>query len=71
MGTSDFARDVFETAKSKYEAHSERLQRGLAAHRHSYSALRIHHQHCNRRFGHLARKDPAVLAGSRATVTPS
>jgi hypothetical protein len=33
--------------------------RGLAAHRHSHTALRIH-QHCNRRFGHFAR---TVLRG--------
>jgi hypothetical protein len=36
MGTSDFARDVFETALSKYEAYGERL-RGLATHRHSHT----------------------------------
>jgi hypothetical protein len=52
MCTSDFARDVFETALSKYEAYGERLK-GQAAHRHSHTALRIH-QHSNRRFGHLA-----------------
>jgi hypothetical protein len=57
MGTSDFSRDVFETAFSKYEAHGERL-RGLAAH--SHTALRIH-QHCNRRFGHFARTVPRGL----------
>jgi hypothetical protein len=61
MGTSDFARDVFETALSKYDAYGERL-RGLAAHRHSHTALRIH-QHCNRRFGHFARPVPAVWQG--------
>jgi hypothetical protein len=59
MGTSDFARDVLETALNKYEAYSQRLIRGLAAHRHSHNALRIH-QHCNRRFGHFAR---TVLRG--------
>ena len=59
MGTSDFARDVFETALSKYEAYGERL-RGLAAQRHSHTALRIH-QHCNRRFGHFARTVPRGL----------
>jgi hypothetical protein len=42
MGTSDFARDVFKTALSKYEACGVRLLRGLAAHRHSDNALRIH-----------------------------
>jgi hypothetical protein len=52
-GTSDFARDVFEAALSKYEAYGERL-RGLAAHRHSHAALRIHRK-CNCRFGHFAR----------------
>jgi hypothetical protein len=56
MGTSDFDRDVFETALSKYEAYGERL-RGLAARRHSHTALRLH-QHCNRRFGHSARMVP-------------
>jgi hypothetical protein len=50
--TSDFARYVFETALKKYEAYGEHLT-GLAAHRHSHTALRIH-QHCNRCFGHLA-----------------
>jgi hypothetical protein len=59
MGTSDFARDVFETALNKYEAYGERL-RDLEAHRHSHTALRIH-QHCNRRFGHFARKVPRGL----------
>jgi hypothetical protein len=59
MGTSDFARDDFETALSKYEADGERL-RGLAAHRHSHTALRIH-QHYNRRFGHFARTVPRGL----------
>jgi hypothetical protein len=53
MGTPDFARDVFETALSKYEAYGERL-RGLTAHVHSHIALRIR-QHCNFRFGHFAR----------------
>jgi hypothetical protein len=53
MGASDLAQDVFETAVSKYEAYGERL-RGLAAHRHSHTALRIH-QHCNRRFQYFAR----------------
>jgi hypothetical protein len=59
MGTSDFARDVFETALSKYEAYGERL-RGMAAHRHSHTALRIH-QHRNRRFGRFARTAPRGL----------
>jgi hypothetical protein len=59
MGTSDFARDVFETAVSKFEAYGERLK-GLAAHRHSHTALRIH-QNCNRRFGHFARTIPRGL----------
>jgi hypothetical protein len=58
MGTSNFARDVFETAVSKYEAYGERL-RGLAAHQHSHTALRMH-QHCNRRFGY-ARTIPRCL----------
>jgi hypothetical protein len=58
MGTSDFARDVFETALSKYEAYGERL-RGLATHRHSHIALRIY-QHYNRRFGDFVR---TVLRG--------
>jgi hypothetical protein len=61
MGTSDFARHVFETALSKYEAYGKRL-RGLASHRHSHTALRIH-QHCNRRFGHFARTVPRGLGG--------
>jgi hypothetical protein len=68
-GTSNFARDVFETALIKDKAYGKRL-RGLAAHRYSHIALRIH-QHCNRRFGHFARTGPAVFAGARATVTPS
>jgi hypothetical protein len=60
LRTSDYARDVFETAlMSKYETYGERLT-GLAAHRHSYTALRIH-QHCNRRFGHFARTAPHGL----------
>jgi hypothetical protein len=59
MGTSDFAQDVFETALSKYEAYGERL-RGLAAHRHSHTVLRIH-QHCNRRFGHFTHTVPLGL----------
>jgi hypothetical protein len=59
MGTSDFARDVFETALSKYEAYGGRL-RGLATHRHFYAALRIH-QHCNHRFGHFVRTVPRGL----------
>jgi hypothetical protein len=59
MGTSDFARDVFETALSKYEAYGE-LRRGLAAHRHSHTALRIH-QHYHSRFGHFARTVPRGL----------
>jgi hypothetical protein len=60
MGASDFARDVFETALSKYEAYGECL-RGLAAHRRiTHSALRIH-QHCNRRFGHFPRTVPRGL----------
>jgi hypothetical protein len=59
MGTSDFARDVFETTLIKYEAYGERL-RGLAAHGYSHTALHIH-QHCNRRFGHFARTVPRGL----------
>jgi hypothetical protein len=59
MGTSNFARDVFETTLSKYEAYGERL-RGLATHQHSHTALRIH-QHCNRRFGHFVRTIPRGL----------
>jgi hypothetical protein len=59
MCTPDFARDVFETALNKYEAYGERL-RGLAAHRHPHTALRIH-QYCNRRFGHFARTTPRGL----------
>jgi hypothetical protein len=47
MGTSDFDRDVFETALRKYEAYGERL-RGPSAHWHSHTAHRIH-RHCNRR----------------------
>jgi hypothetical protein len=47
------------SALSKYEAYGERL-RGLAAHRHSHTVLRIH-QHCNRRFGHFARIVPRGL----------
>jgi hypothetical protein len=53
--TSDFARDLFETAISKYEAYGERLT-GLTAHRHS----RIH-QHCNHRVGQFARTVPRGL----------
>jgi hypothetical protein len=56
MGTSDFARDVFETALRKYEAYGLRL-RGLAAHRHYHTALRVH-QHCSRRFGHICPHSP-------------
>jgi hypothetical protein len=52
MRRSDFARDLFETALSKYEACGERLT-GLVAHRHYHTALRIH-QYCGRRFGHFA-----------------
>jgi hypothetical protein len=59
MGTSDFARNVFETALSKHEAYGERL-RGLAAHRHSHNALRIH-QHCNPRLGDFAHTVPRGL----------
>jgi hypothetical protein len=59
VGTSDYPRDVFESALSKYEAYGERL-RGVATHRHSHTALRIH-QHCNRRFGHFARTVPRGL----------
>jgi hypothetical protein len=50
---------VFETALSNYEAYGDCL-RGLAAHRHSHTAHRIH-QHCNRRFGHFAGTDPRGL----------
>jgi hypothetical protein len=46
-------------SKSKYEACGERL-RGLAAHRHSQTALCIH-QHCTCRFGHFARTVPRDL----------
>jgi hypothetical protein len=53
VGTSDYARDVFDTALSKCEAYGERLT-GLAAHSHSHTALRIN-QHCNPRFGLFAR----------------
>jgi hypothetical protein len=59
MGTSDFARDVFETALRKYEAYGLR-QTGIAANMHSNIALRIH-QHCNRRFGHFVRTGPRGL----------
>jgi hypothetical protein len=59
MGTSVFAQDVFEKAFSKYEAYGERL-RGLAAHRHSHTALHIL-QYCNRRFGYFARTVPRGL----------
>jgi hypothetical protein len=59
MGASDFARDAFETALSKYDVYGKHL-RGLAAHRHSHIALRIH-QYCNRRFGHFARTVPRFL----------
>jgi hypothetical protein len=69
LGTSDFARDVFETALSKYEPYGDRL-RGLAAHRHCHTALRIH-QHCNRRFRDFARTVPRGLDWARATVTSS
>jgi hypothetical protein len=72
IGYIRFARDGFETALSKYEAYGERL-RGLAAHRHSHTSLRIH-QHCNRRFGHFARTLPRGLGreeAARATVTQS
>jgi hypothetical protein len=70
MCTFDFARDEFETALSKYEAYGESL-RGLTSHRHSHTAFRIH-QHYNRGFGHFARTyPPPVLAGARATATPS
>jgi hypothetical protein len=41
MGAFDFARDVFETALSNYEAYGERL-RDITAHRHPHTALRIH-----------------------------
>jgi hypothetical protein len=60
MGTSDFARDVFDTALSKYEAYGERLRGLAAAHRHSHTALRVH-QHCNHRLGHFARTVPRGL----------
>jgi hypothetical protein len=59
MGTSDFARDVFEMALRQYEGYGERL-RGLAAHRHSHTALR-NHQHCNRHFGNFAPTVPRGL----------
>jgi hypothetical protein len=71
VGTSDFARDVFETEFSKYDTyHGERL-RGLVAHRHSHTTLRIN-QHCNRRFEHFARTVPRGLStGVGYTLTPS
>jgi hypothetical protein len=59
LGTSDLARDVFETALSKYEAYGVRV-RGLVAHRDYHTALRIH-QHYNRRFGLFARTIPGGL----------
>jgi hypothetical protein len=59
MGTSDFARDVFEIVLSKYEAYGERLT-GLAAHRHSNIGLRID-KHCNHRFEHFAGTAPRVF----------
>jgi hypothetical protein len=59
MVTSNFARNLLGMALSKLEAYGERL-RGLAAHRHSHTALRIH-QHCNRRFGHFAPTVPRGL----------
>jgi hypothetical protein len=59
VGTSDYARYVFETALSKKEAYNE-LQTGLAGHRNSGTALRIH-KHFNRRFGHFARTVPRGL----------
>jgi hypothetical protein len=59
MGTFDFARDVFETALSKYEACSERL-RGLATHRHSHIALRMY-QLAHRRFRNFVRTAPRGL----------
>jgi hypothetical protein len=68
MGTSDFARDVFDTALSKNEAYGER-PRGLAAHRHSRTALRFH-QHGTAASDNLPVRSPAVLAGARVTVTP-
>jgi hypothetical protein len=59
MGTYGFARDVFETAFTIYEAYGERL-RAFGAHRHSHTALRIH-QHYNRRFEHFTRTVPRSL----------
>jgi hypothetical protein len=59
MGTSNFACNVLETALRKYETYGERLL-GLAAHRHSHPALRIH-QHCDRRFGYFTRTVPRGL----------
>jgi hypothetical protein len=38
------------------------MSKGLAAHQHSHTALRIH-QHCNRCFGHVARTVPRDLSG--------
>jgi hypothetical protein len=61
MGTSGFTRDVFETGLKEYAAYGERLW-GLAAHRHSRTALRVL-QHCNCRFGHFARTVPRGLCG--------
>jgi hypothetical protein len=60
VGKFDFARDVFKTAFSNYEAYGERLRR-LATHRHSHIALLRIHQHCNRRFGHFTRTVPRGL----------
>jgi hypothetical protein len=59
MGTSNFARHVFETALSKYEAYGKRL-RGPSSHRHSHTTLRIH-QHRNRRFVHFTLMNPRGL----------
>jgi hypothetical protein len=66
LGTSDFARDVFETVLSKYEAYGERIP-GLLAHRHSYNAFRIQ-QHFNRRFGYFARMAPRDLGWGEGYV---
>jgi hypothetical protein len=59
VGAYAFARGVFKTALSKYEANGERL-RVTTTRRHSHTALRIHH-YCNRRFGHFDRTVPRGL----------
>jgi hypothetical protein len=66
MGTSNFARDVFETTFNKYEAYEECLT-CLATHRYPHTPLRIH-QHCNRRFGHFDRTVPRGLGTGEGYV---